>query len=104
MTSLSLLSMARARRRYRMTKRAQALTMKMSAYQRLSRKLTVRPKRLSRFEDITHAADRVQHFLPFVYFVAQTVDQDVHDVGLRIKTIIPDVLEDHGFGDDPAGV
>jgi hypothetical protein len=35
-----------------------------------------------------------------VDFVAEAADEDVDDVGLGIEVIVPDVLEDHGFGDD----
>src|SRR5581483_394442 len=87
-----------------MTNRAQALTMKIAAYQRFSRKLTLRPKRSSRFEDITDAADGVEHFPALVDFVTETVDEDVHHVGLGVEAVVPDVFEDHGFGDHAAGV
>jgi len=35
-----------------------------------------------------------------VDFIAEPADEDVDDVGLGVEVVIPDVLEDHGFGDD----
>src|SRR5437879_12563910 len=104
MTSLSFWPMAAESRTYRNKKRAHALTVKTEAYHRFSRKLNVRPRRLTRFEDITNTANRVNQLLVFVYFVAQAADQHVHHVRLGIKAIIPDVLHDHGFRHHPAGV
>ena len=32
------------------------------------------------------------------------MDQHVHHVGLRIKAVVPDMLQNHGLGHDPASV
>src|SRR5262249_29123064 len=40
----------------------------------------------------------------FVNFAAQAMNEDVHDVGLRIEAVIENVLEDHGLGDGAIGV
>src|SRR3954451_7390689 len=84
--------------------RSPALRTNTEAYHRFSCRLKLRPGRLRRFEDITHSADRVQHAFFPVYFVANAADQHIDYVGLRIETVIPDMLEDHGLGDDSARV
>ena len=40
----------------------------------------------------------------FVDFAAQARDVDVNDVGLRVKVVFPHFFEEHGAGDDLAGV
>src|SRR5687768_10102906 len=99
MISASLRSTAAASRKYTKMKSTDALTMKIDAYQRFRRNVTVRPTRLRRFKDITHPAHGVNQLLReiFVHLVAQPADQHIHDVGLRIETVIPNVLEDHCF-------
>src|SRR5436190_16559815 len=85
-------------------KRRPALRTKTEAYQRFSCRLKLRPGRLRRFEDITHPTDRVQHAFFPVYLVPNAADQHIDYVRLWIKTVIPDMLEDHRLGDDPARV
>src|SRR5436190_9972761 len=79
--------------------------MKMDAYQRLRRKLK-REKRISRLQDVSDAADGVQQLLweLFVDFIAQAEDEHVDNIRLGIEAVVPDVLENHGFGDDAPGV
>ena len=60
MTSRSLRPTATDSIKYTNKKSAHALTVKIEAYHKFNRKLNVRPMRLSRFEDIAHAADGVQ--------------------------------------------
>src|SRR5689334_6347612 len=79
------------------------LRVKMNAYQRLSRTPTFRRKS-SRPEDITNSSDGVDHRASFINFAAKTVDEDIDDIGLRIETVVEDVLENHGLGDRPGGM
>src|SRR5713101_852835 len=60
----------------------------------------------SGFEDIAHPAQGVNHLLLEVPvdLVSQPANDDVHDVGLGIKTIVPHVLHDHRLGNDLARV
>src|SRR5262245_11391317 len=101
MISASLPSTAAASSKYTRKKSTAALTMKIDAYQRFRRNVTVRPTRLRRFKDITHPAHGVNQLLweVLVHLVAQPTDQHVHDIGLRIETVVPNVLEDHCFRD-----
>src|SRR5579864_368914 len=57
-------------------------------------------------EDIPHASHGVQPFgvERLVDLVTQPAHQHVHDVGLRVEVVRPDVREDHGLGDHLAGV
>src|SRR5690349_17324381 len=75
----------------------------MNAYQRLSRTPTFRRKS-SRPEDITDSSDGVDHRAAFIDFAAKTVNEDIDDVGLRVETVVEDVLENHGLGDWPGGM
>src|SRR6185295_7405121 len=57
-------------------------------------------------EDITHAANRLQQlFLERpIDLVAQAADEHVNNIGLRIEVVLPDVRENHRFGDDLPGI
>src|SRR5688572_21476311 len=78
----------------------------MIAYHRLRRKLKLRPRVLSRLKRIPYSTDRMDHFAGevFVHLGPQPAHEDVHDIGLRIKAVIPDVFEDHGFRHHSASV
>src|ERR1700757_475025 len=89
---------------YRNAYNAMALSVKMEAYHKFSRKLNVRPTCLSGFENITYAANGMEQGLVTINLVAQPAHQHVHDVRLRVKTIIPDVLHDHRLGHHAAGL
>ena len=39
-----------------------------------------------------------------VHLVSQPAHEHIHDVGLWVKTVIPDVLQNHRFGNDPSPV
>src|SRR2546430_16153733 len=85
-------------------KRAALLSVKISAYQRLSRTPIFQRKGSSRLEDIADSWNGMQHRLVRVRFAAQTVHQHVQYVGLGIEAVIEDVFEDHRFCDRPIGV
>jgi len=46
----------------------------------------------------------VNHRLVFVYLAAEPMHQHIHDIGLRIKTVIENVFEDHRLRHWPIGV
>src|SRR5450759_3082091 len=71
----------------------------MSAYNRLNRSPTLRRSDSSRPEDIADSPDGVKHPPVLIHLAAQAMDEDVHDVGLRIEAVVEDVFEDHGLGD-----
>src|SRR5664280_1273909 len=76
---------------------------KMSAYSRLSRSPMFRRSVSSRPEDIANTPDGVQHPPVLIHLAPQAMDKDVHDVRLRIETVVEDVFEDHGLGDRAIG-
>src|SRR5688572_18906656 len=80
------------------------LVVKISKYQTLSWKVRVRAQRLRSFKNISNSSRGVDERAVGVHLAAQAVDQDIDHISLRIETIVPDVLEDHGLGNDPAGV
>src|SRR5690348_10452041 len=53
---------------------------------------------------VTDAADRTHQLRaePLVDLGAQAADMGFDHAGLRIEMEIPDILEQHGAGDDPA--
>jgi hypothetical protein len=61
---------------------------------------------LAVFEDIANSAQSADEGLLAVAvdLAAQPVDVDVYDVGVGLNAHAPDILEDHGAGDDAAGV
>src|SRR5437867_3008207 len=77
------------------------LAVNTRAYQRFRRTLKLPRSRLSRSKDISDSPDRVQLRLVWIHFGAQAVDEHVHDVGLRIETVVPHMFQDHGFGHRP---
>src|SRR5580765_1622633 len=99
-----------------MVKRAAALKLKMTAYHRPSRTPKLRRNGSSRPEDIANSPNRVDHRRvlfrlcaralagargkrsAFLYFAAQTMDEHVHDIRLRIEAVIKNVLENHRLG------
>ena len=56
----------------------------------------------SRAENIAGAAQGVDEFLIeiAIHFIAQPADQHVHDIGLRIEGVVPNVFENHRLRDD----
>src|SRR3954464_11139682 len=99
-----------------MVKRAAALRLKMTAYQRPKRTPKLRRNGSSRPENISNSPNGMEHSRVFfrsaagalagwdfnatlVQLVPKAMNQDIHDVGLRVEAIIEDVLEDRGFGD-----
>src|SRR5713101_1806245 len=80
--------------------------MKKAEYQRFSRRLKLPAAFSSGFEDIAHPAQGVNHLLLEVPvdLVSQPANDDVHDVGLGIETVVPHVLHDHRLGNDLARV
>src|SRR5450759_432480 len=76
----------------------------MSAYNRLNRSPTLRRSDSSRPEDIADSPDGVKHCSVLIHLAAQAMDEDVHDIGLRIEAVVEDVFEDHGLGDRAIGV
>src|SRR2546426_478447 len=71
----------------------------MSAYQRLSRTPMFRRNRSSRPKDISNSADRVNHgaILILIHLAAQPMDQNIHDICLRIEAVIENVFKNHRF-------
>src|SRR6476620_4018773 len=65
----------------------------------------VRPL-FSRPEDIANPAHGVQQLLVErpIDLLAQPADQDVHDVGLRIEVVLPDMRQNHRLRDDAPDV
>src|SRR5579864_6562701 len=55
---------------------------------------------------VSRAADGVQQRRgePFVELLSQTAYMNIDDVGLRIEVVIPDLLQEHGAGDDVPGM
>ena len=62
------------------------------------------PFKHGRAENVSHAAHRLDAFVVGIDLRAQTRHHDVDDVGLRIETVIPDVLEDHRLAHRAAGM
>src|SRR5438552_12768525 len=58
------------------------------------------------FKNITHAADGVYHlgFEWIIHFAAQPPDMNVHDIRIRIKVHVPDLLGDERSRQRFAGV
>src|ERR1700722_6722570 len=83
-----------------------ALTVKVTANQRLSRTAKLCQNPLSRPDNIANTSDRVDQPLlkSSINFRAQAMHQHINHVGLRIETKVPDVFQDHCFGDGPSAV
>src|ERR1017187_4929365 len=71
----------------------------MSAYNRLSRSSMFRRRGSSRPEDIANSPNGVQHRPVLIHLAAQAMDEDIHDIGLRIEAVVEYVFENHGLGD-----
>src|SRR5207302_4363956 len=71
-----------------------------------SRKLVVRRISLRPTEDIARPSDGVDHLRQPAFFelATQPADMDVDHIRLRVVMITPNLLEQHGPRDDPAGV
>src|SRR5215471_4067443 len=82
------------------------LRTKKAEYQTINLNVIVLRMRLRRSKNITDSANGLNHFFRevLVYFVPQPANQHVHDVRLRIETVVPDVFENHGFGNDSTRV
>src|SRR5512137_2816463 len=82
------------------------LRMNRAEYQSARRKPRVLPSCLSVIDNIPDSADGVDQLLLVVPvdLVPQAANQDVHDVGLRVEMVVPDVLQDHGLRNHSAGV
>src|SRR6266550_3894485 len=76
----------------------------MNASQSPSRTPMFRRARSSRPKDIADSSDRMDYRPVGIHLAAQPVDQHVHNVCLRIKTKIKDVLQDHRLGHDPVWI
>src|SRR5665213_2888555 len=76
---------------------------KSRAYHKLSLKAKLR-RRLGWFKNIANAANGLQPGFAGIDFGAQAVNEHIDDVGLRVKTIVENMLEDHRLGHGPAGV
>jgi hypothetical protein len=53
---------------------------------------------------ISHAAEGMDAAFIGIDLAAESVDQDIDHVGLRIEAVVEDVFEDHGFGHHPFGL
>src|SRR5262252_8340105 len=63
-------------------------------------------ERVSLPDDIAHTAHGLQEFFlegP-VDPIAEPAHEDIHDVGLRVEVVFPDVREDHRFRNDFPGI
>src|SRR6476619_2867760 len=85
---------------------ARELTTKMTAYQRARRKPSVWRRRSRHFEYIAHAPHRLDHLVVEVAIdlLAQTVDEDVDDIGAGVEAVVPDVRQDHRLRDHASGI
>src|SRR5437899_2718441 len=99
-TSASFRPIAAASSTYTSTNRTAALAVKIDAYQRFRRNVKVRPKYLRNFKDITHPAHGMNQLLReiLVHLIAQSANEHIHHIGLRIETVVPDMFEDHCLG------
>src|SRR5688500_11630374 len=80
------------------------LAVKVSRYQTLSWKVSVRAQRSRSFKGIANSSRRLDQSVVGIDLAAQPVDEHIDDVRLRIETVIPNVLQDHRLGDDAARV
>src|SRR5580704_15763586 len=78
-----------------------ALTVKVPANQRLSRKAKLCQIWLIRPDHITDTSNRVDQLLrkTSIDFGAKPMYQHIDDIGLRIETEVPDVLQNHCLRD-----
>ena len=60
----------------------------------LNFKLKVNPIRLFVLKDISHPTNRTKHFAVkvFVDLIAQTTNQHIDDIGLRIEAVVINML------------
>jgi hypothetical protein len=58
------------------------------------------------FKNIADSTDGVDDLIgkALVNLIPQTAGQHIHDVGLRIEVIVPDLIKDHGLGDHLPGI
>src|SRR5271169_3872507 len=65
-----------------------------------------RRARLVGFENITDSAHSPNHFVGevLIYFVSQPADEDIHNVGLRIDVVAPDMLHNHRLGEHAVSI
>src|SRR5260370_25559890 len=80
--------------------------MKKAEYQRIRLKVMVFRTWLRRFKNIPNSTDSWNHFRGevFVDLVSQPTNQHIHDIRLRIETIVPNVFQDHRFRDHAPGI
>src|SRR5437879_4693864 len=83
-----------------------APTTKRVAYHRPSRSPNRGRRSFSPAEDIPDASHRMEQLLleGSIDLFTQPADEDVHDVGLRIEAVFPDVRQNHRLRHDAAGV
>src|SRR5208282_2152278 len=84
-------------------KSATLLKVKSSTYQRLSRNPTLRRKRSSTLKDIANSPDGLDQCPVLVQLAAQPVNEHIHNVCLRIETVIKNMFQDHRLGDRAVG-
>src|SRR5918995_23572 len=97
----SSLKLACFRARYSAVPNASTDTASATVYHKVSRRRMVA---MSGLHDVPDATHRMHQFLGVagVDFLAQPVDDHVHDVGSRIEVIVPGILGDERAGHDPA--
>src|SRR5688572_14152934 len=80
------------------------LAVNVSRYQTLSWNVSVRAQRSRSFKGIANSSCRLDQCVVGIDLAAQPVNEHVDDVRLRIETVIPNVLQDHRLGDNPARI
>src|ERR1700728_4149024 len=76
------------------------------AYMSARRKLDVRNTLLWGTESVAGAAHGMNQSVRIaaVYLAAQTAHVSLHDAGIRVEMHAPDILQQHGAGDDLLGM
>src|ERR1700689_1608599 len=100
MISWSLRCSVEASSKNNSPKRMAALTSNNAAKPSLSRNVKLRASCSTGFKTIADSANRLNKFdrKILVHLPAQPVDQHIHDIGLRIETVIPKLFQNHCFG------
>src|ERR1700761_5299200 len=98
--------MSRAISRYMITNATALPSANTVVGQMAMRHAAETPDDLGFLENIPHAADGMdQRPLAFaVYFITQTVDLHIHDVGSGIDAHAPHAIQDHRTSHDPPGI
>ena len=89
-----------------MIKSKRELETNIAEYQSVSLKPMVLVTLRGSFDDITHAPygmDQLLWKVP-VHPVSEPAYQDIDNIGLGVEMVVPNMFQDHGFGNNPVGV